>query len=1124
MKRLLVLLAVVLVAGLSVAVLAKDPPPPPKIGITVAKNAVSLYDTLKGEVTDLEVGEKCVVELVDGYDRVLASTEIKRRGFKGTEWTMQLRSFSTIEMFIRAKGAKGGEARALITVTPPAEAWTRVLLVASNPVGKSPADALVQKSLGIQSSVALTPDMARQAATLNLRAMVMDSPLSALSTSVAAEAPVLPLPAVEGAPVKPSPLRPKRNPCLSQADLPIKATENFAANVKSLADLAPAAWVSPTAPSIIAENRQVDFCFDDRTLSDFRQWLKNPYPTAATLARDWNVKASRWEEVMPLNTDEILAREFGKPRMGRLINLSPWVDHRAFMDEQFAGDVGQIMNRTRQAFRGRLVGFRGGEAPAAFGGFDWSLLVPHVDVMECVDPVGKRLVASLNRQRNSPGCPLGAIPPQTDAAGLNRAVWAEVAAGDVGLVFAPGTALLGADGGESDLAKRARPTFEALEGIGLVGFDKDFVPAPSGVYLYYSPASIRVQYLLDAAARGAARVPGERTDGVFTSTWHRNILAWTSMLDDLGIEFEFLSARRVTQRGWSRGVKVIILPKVVAMSKEEATALRQFVEQGGMLVADSSCAVFDEHGVEQPKGPLDTLFGVSRDSNKTAEVAATYQPIVDRPMRPRVEEGRFKNLLTGVDIAALKAVEPKIKPTSAAYSLKTGNLYALLTRPTGAGTVYLNLSVMDYPWDRTDASKSAGLRDVVKRVLAVAQVQRTATPMQAAKEAMPDVTVRNYRYRGNDFYFVLRHPAALTPPAAVTPVAPEEPMEPQPPDTEPPAEPMPPPMVPPMPPPPGPGPAPVPEPAPAPGADAALPNVFFQVAPDPEPSVEVVDTVPAAPGDTLEITVAGHEDLAAKEVVDAEGRVKLKQAGEVPVANLTQAQIERKLVELYVPYFMAPKVKVKIVHALKPAKPVVPKPPVEPVPPPVPPTETPTPTLTPVEPAQPPVETPKVELPKPVLKGDFLVLKLDRPRYVYDVLAQKALGKTDAPLVFMLDGESAVLVAFDYEAKGVDVQMTPPKDTPDPKAPDHRAPEVAFHFKLETTTAGAATSCLHAFRAEFINPKGKPAANYRTVVAAPQGDASGQIAFALSDVPGEWTVRVTEILTGAKGETKFTLK
>ena len=73
---------------------------PRKLGVSVsiAKNVVALYDTLKGEVANLEVGEKCTVELVDGYDRVLASTEIKHRGFKSTEWTMQLRTFSTMEM------------------------------------------------------------------------------------------------------------------------------------------------------------------------------------------------------------------------------------------------------------------------------------------------------------------------------------------------------------------------------------------------------------------------------------------------------------------------------------------------------------------------------------------------------------------------------------------------------------------------------------------------------------------------------------------------------------------------------------------------------------------------------------------------------------------------------------------------------------------------------------------------------------------------------------------------------------------------------------------------------------------------------------------------------------------
>jgi hypothetical protein len=34
----------------------------------------------------------------------------------------------------------------------------------------------------------------------------------------------------------------------------------------------------------------------------------------------------------------------------------------------------------------------------------------------------------------------------------------------------------------------------------------------------------------------------------------------------------------------------------------------------------------------------------------------------------------------------------------------------------------------------------------------------------------------------------------------------------------------------------------------------------------------------------------------------------------------------------------------------------------------------------------------------------------------------------------------------------------------------------------------------------------------------------GVFTLALSDPPGEWTVRATDVLTGVKGETRFTLK
>ena len=52
----------------------------------------------------------------------------------------------------------------------------------------------------------------------------------------------------------------------------------------------------------------------------------------------------------------------------------------------------------------------------------------------------------------------------------------------------------------------------------------------------------------------------------------------------------------------------------MALSQSEADAIRRWTEQGGILIADYLPGVFDQHGKSRPRGILDDVFGVERDS------------------------------------------------------------------------------------------------------------------------------------------------------------------------------------------------------------------------------------------------------------------------------------------------------------------------------------------------------------------------------------------------------------------------------------------------------------------------------------------------------------------------------
>jgi polysaccharide export outer membrane protein len=92
------------------------------------------------------------------------------------------------------------------------------------------------------------------------------------------------------------------------------------------------------------------------------------------------------------------------------------------------------------------------------------------------------------------------------------------------------------------------------------------------------------------------------------------------------------------------------------------------------------------------------------------------------------------------------------------------------------------------------------------------------------------------------------------------------------------------------------------------------------VPPAPEPAAPAAEVAPAAvadyqvgPGDVLEVTVYGNEDLSRLPTVQTNGAVTLPLLGEVQVAGLTVAEVQRKVTSLLEKdYLVRPQVVVKV--------------------------------------------------------------------------------------------------------------------------------------------------------------------------------------------------------------------
>jgi len=96
---------------------------------------------------------------------------------------------------------------------------------------------------------------------------------------------------------------------------------------------------------------------------------------------------------------------------------------------------------------------------------------------------------------------------------------------------------------------------------------------------------------------------------------------------------------------------LLFLPRAEALSRKEAEAIRTFVEQGGMVVADVRPAIYDEHCKARDNGLLDGLFGVQRKGRAEA-VNATFEPYGILKMDPTVSltTGKAKHTVEGIPI------------------------------------------------------------------------------------------------------------------------------------------------------------------------------------------------------------------------------------------------------------------------------------------------------------------------------------------------------------------------------------------------------------------------------------------------------------------------------------------
>jgi hypothetical protein len=458
----------------------------------------------------------------------------------------------------------------------------------------------------------------------------------------------------------------------------------------------------------------VDFCWGEHTLAGFRKWLREQYGSLDALNREWESAFADWDAVRPLTTEA--ARQEGR--------FAPWADHRTYMEVSFARAYATVRAGVREGDPDGHIALSGTQVTSPWDGCDWYRLDGIVDDFLSYSGGNQW---DIHRSFARPGARIGFWTGYgRRGAAVKHEVWTAALQGVLHPQLFWSPSILNPDLTFSASGRDLGAVFRALrfEGIGRLLMEAERLD--DGVAVHYSMPSVHAAGILDQHPREEAKAGGRSFPAARDG--------WVSLLDDLGLSFRFVATPQV-EAGALRSKRVFVLPYSTALSDREVAEIRQFVEEGGVLLADAAPGIFDEHVAWRDTGALDPLFGVAAPPPRTRGASA---PRARGPVR-LTAEGRALGL-RAPELAGLEALEGPVRTGAGRALARVGTADVAVVNRVGRGrTLYLNALL-----DHEGASRDAW-RPLVRAVLADAGLWPAVSVVDPSGRPVPRVRVARYR-------------------------------------------------------------------------------------------------------------------------------------------------------------------------------------------------------------------------------------------------------------------------------------------------------------------------------------------------------------------------------------------
>jgi hypothetical protein len=320
-----------------------------------------------------------------------------------------------------------------------------------------------------------------------------------------------------------------------------------------------------------------DFDFSDQSLVPMRRWLQARYGTLSALNKEWESNFTNWDLVTPPTTHEAMQRKGD--------NFAAWADFKEWMDISFADALLMGRKAIEEVDPDAYVNIGGGQRPG-WGGYDYARITKALTAIEPYD-IGNNveIIRSLN-----PGMAMVSTGFANGPWEQQR-VWRELFHGHRGLIiWDEKHEYVDANGQPGPRGAEASKYYnEIRNGIGALIINSQPVTEP--IAIHYSQPSMRTEWMLARRPEGDnwinrnARI--ERTDDEFL----RLRESWCQLIEDQGMQYKFVSYDQLENGELlKRGYRVFVLPRSSSLSQAEADAVREFVAQGGTVIADANLA------------------------------------------------------------------------------------------------------------------------------------------------------------------------------------------------------------------------------------------------------------------------------------------------------------------------------------------------------------------------------------------------------------------------------------------------------------------------------------------------------------------------------------------------------